>query len=82
MPANRKVALLGAAVSLALALAPVVADLDWTSTAGVLAGVVAVLGIVNRWLVGWQAHEARSVDDETEFQHVPVPETAVVPDAP
>lgn len=59
MYTNRVVAVAAALISLALAVLPVVANFDWTSTAGVIAGIVAVLGIVDRWLQGWQAHEAR-----------------------
>jgi uncharacterized membrane protein YdbT with pleckstrin-like domain len=55
---NRAEALAGVVISLALAILPVVGNFDWTSTAGVLAGIVAVLGIVNQRLRGWQMHEA------------------------
>lgn len=56
---NRVVAVVSVLISLALAVLPVVANFDWTSTAGVIAGIVAVLGVVSKWLEGWQAHEAR-----------------------
>jgi predicted membrane channel-forming protein YqfA (hemolysin III family) len=56
---NRIVAIAATVISLALALLPVVANLDWTSTAGVIAGVLGVLGVTQKWLEGWQKHEAR-----------------------
>jgi hypothetical protein len=60
MTPNRVVALVAAVVSLSLAILPAVANFDWTSTAGVIAGLIAVLGIVQKWLAGWQLHEART----------------------
>lgn len=59
MKPNRVVAVAGALISLALALLPVIANFDWRSTAGAIAGIVAVLGIVQKFLDGWQAHEER-----------------------
>lgn len=59
MPPNRIAVVVAAAITLALAALPVVADMDWTSTAGIVAGIVAVLGIVQKWLDGWQKHEDR-----------------------
>lgn len=59
MNPNRVVAVAAAVLSLALAVLPVVGNFDWTSTAGVLAGLTAVLGIALTWLNGWQKHEAR-----------------------
>jgi hypothetical protein len=56
---NRIVAVAAAVISLALAVLPVVANMDWTSTAGVIGGIIAVLGIAQKWLEGWQKHEAR-----------------------
>jgi hypothetical protein len=58
MPLQRIEALAGIIISLALAILPVVGNFDWTSTAGVLAGIVAVLGIVAKRLDGWQKDEA------------------------
>lgn len=54
---NRVVAVVAAVMSLSLAVLPVVGNFDWTSTAGVLAGVVAVLAVAHTWLIGWQKHE-------------------------
>lgn len=59
MNPNRVVALAAALISLALALLPVLANFDSTSTAGVIAGIVAILGVTQTWLQGWQKHEAR-----------------------
>lgn len=59
MKPNRVVAIAGAVISLALAVLPVVLNFDWTSTAGCIAGIIAILGIVQSWLKGWQEHEAR-----------------------
>ena len=61
MHPNRVVAVIAALLSLALAVLPVLGDFDWTSTAGVLAGIAAVVAVVDRWLRGWQAHENRQV---------------------
>lgn len=44
-------------LSLILALAPVVADLDLTSTAGVIAGIAAIAAVALKWLQGWQQYE-------------------------
>lgn len=59
MPTNRVVALATAILALALGVLPVIADMDWTSTAGIIAGLIAVLGVVAKWLEGWQRHEER-----------------------
>lgn len=56
---NRVVAVLAALLTLALGLLPVLANFDVTSTAGVIASIIAILGVVVKWLDGWQKHEAR-----------------------
>jgi hypothetical protein len=56
---NRIAVYLTSLAALAGGLAPVVADLDLTSTAGVLGGVAALTLVVRKWLDGWQKHEAR-----------------------
>jgi hypothetical protein len=58
-PPNRIAAYLTAGASLAGAAAPVVADLDLASTAGVLGGVAGLIGVYRAWLPGWREHEAR-----------------------
>ena len=55
---NRIAVYLTSIAALAGALAPAVADLDLTSTAGVIAGLLALLGVVRKWLDGWQAYES------------------------
>jgi hypothetical protein len=55
--ANRVVAVFSSLVSLGLAVLPVVGNFDWQSTGGVVAGIVAVLGVTNKWLDGWQKFE-------------------------
>jgi len=59
MSVNRIVAIASVVLSLALAVLPVLADLDWTSTAGVIAGITAILSVTLKWLSGWQQHEAQ-----------------------
>lgn len=58
---NRVAVYLVAIAGLLTALAPAVADLDWTSTAGVLGGGALILGIASKWLEGWQNHENRTL---------------------
>lgn len=55
----RAASLLAGGSALLAGLAPAVANLDTTSTAGVLGGVVAVLGVLREFLKGQRAHEAR-----------------------
>lgn len=57
---NRVAVYLTAGAALAGGLAPAVADLDVTSTGGIIAGLAVILGVVNRWLTGWQTHEANA----------------------
>jgi drug/metabolite transporter (DMT)-like permease len=56
---NRVAAGLAAVGAVAAGLAPVVANMDWSSTAGVAAGILGAVAVVNKWLDGWQKHEAR-----------------------
>lgn len=56
---GRVVTVLTAATSLLLAVTPAVADLDPSSTAGVVAGIGGLVLIVRKWLDGLQQHEAR-----------------------
>lgn len=55
----RVASLLAGAAALLSALAPAVANLDTTSTAGALGGAVVILGVLDRFLVGQRAHEAQ-----------------------
>ena len=56
---NRVAVYLTAASGVTAAIAVPVANLDTTSTAGVIGGLAAILGAVYKWLDGWQKHEAR-----------------------
>jgi protein-S-isoprenylcysteine O-methyltransferase Ste14 len=57
---NRIAVYLAAFVGLGTALAPIIADADWTSTAGIIAGGGIILGAIATWLRGWQLFEARN----------------------
>lgn len=59
MQVNRVVAVLTALLGVAAAIAPVAADMDWTSTIGVITGVGVVAAAALKWLDGWQKAEAR-----------------------
>lgn len=63
---GRLVAGLGALAGIAAALAPALANLDITSTVGVIGGVGALAAAVVKWLDGWQKYEA-DVRDPTKF---------------
>lgn len=54
---NRVVAVSVSVLALILGVLPVIANFDWTSTAGILGSLGVVLGIVYKWLDGWQKHE-------------------------
>lgn len=54
---NRIAVYLTAAAALVAGLLPLVGNLDWQSTAGVLAGLGAILGVVVKWLDGWSKYE-------------------------
>jgi hypothetical protein len=56
---GRIVAIVSVLVGLIGALAPVVADMDLSSTAGIVAGLVAVSTVVVKYLDGWQRYEER-----------------------
>lgn len=57
-PANRVASYLTALAALAGALAPVVANLDLTSTLGMLGALAAIVATLREWLKGWRAYEA------------------------
>jgi uncharacterized membrane protein YadS len=57
---NRVVAFATALLALILGLLPLIANLDWTSTTGIAASLAVVLGIVYKWLDGWQKHEEQN----------------------
>ena len=54
---NRLAVYLTGAIALLAGLAPLIGNLDWESTAGIVAGLGAVLGVVVKWLDGWQKWE-------------------------
>jgi hypothetical protein len=56
---NRVVLGLDLAAGIAAAIAVPVANLDLSSTAGVVAGLGAVVAASVKFLSGWQAHEAQ-----------------------
>jgi hypothetical protein len=55
----RGASLLAGFGALAAALAPAIANMDTTSTAGCIAGVAGIVGILMTFLKGQRAHEAR-----------------------
>lgn len=70
---NRVVVYLTAAAALAAALTTVWGDLDWTSTAGIITALATVLGVVVKWLDGWQKYEASERGDLTSDGIPPLP---------
>lgn len=66
LTAGRVAAFLTAIAAIAGGLAPVVADLDVTSTAGVIAAVLAIAGVFREWLKGWRQYEAVAYVDGQE----------------
>lgn len=61
---NRIALYLTTAAGLLTALAPVVADLDITSTVGLIGGVGSITLVVRKWLEGWQHYEERTALDD------------------
>ena len=88
---NRLAVYLTAAIALIGGLAPVIANLDWQSTAGIIAGLLVILTIVREWLVNWGKWERGEGDrllpgeldefDEDEAEPIPesVKEAAALP---
>jgi protein-S-isoprenylcysteine O-methyltransferase Ste14 len=65
MPINRIVALLTAILGVAGAVMPALTNMDWQSTAGVIAGLGVAAAAALKWLEGWQAHELhQAIADE------------------
>lgn len=56
---GRTITLITLLVGLAGAAAPAIAQMDLSSTAGVVAGIVALSAVVVKYLDGWQKYEAR-----------------------
>jgi protein-S-isoprenylcysteine O-methyltransferase Ste14 len=59
MTLNRVVVILTVLAGIGGAIVPVAANMDWTSTAGVMAGLTAIVVAAVTWLIGWQKAEAR-----------------------
>lgn len=73
---NRIAVYFTAAAALAAGLAPVVANLDISSTVGVIGGVGALSAVVSVWLHNWGKYEEReALNDLTaeQLQAVPPP---------
>lgn len=64
--AGRIATYVGGIGALAAALTPALANLDLTSTAGLAAGVIALAGVVIKWLDGWQKYE-QDVRDPSKY---------------
>jgi membrane protein implicated in regulation of membrane protease activity len=58
---NRIATMLLVIAGLAAAVLPTLANMDWTSTAGVFAGLGAVAAALVTWLNGWSKNEATNV---------------------
>jgi hypothetical protein len=73
-------------VGLAGAAAPVVLNLDLTSTAGIVAGIVALSAVIVKYLDGWQQYEARldgaPAVASTATGPAPAPDDAPAPSSP
>ena len=50
---NRMAVYVSGVVALLAGLAPLIGNLDWESTAGVVAGLLAILAVVYKWLDNW-----------------------------
>lgn len=65
---NRIAVYLTAIAALATALVPVVANLDLTSMLGIVGALLGIVGVVRKWLDGWQLYEARVADPSAPAQ--------------
>lgn len=69
--------------SLFAALAPAVANLDWTSTAGVLGGAATIAAVYTAWAKGRREFEAREHLESLGFPLLPeIPGVDVTPEPP
>lgn len=59
MTPNRVAVYLTVVAAVAGGVAPVVANMDLSSTAGIITAVLAIAAVVRKWLDGWQKYEAR-----------------------
>lgn len=77
LPAPNRIAVyLTILAGLATACAPLVANLDTTSTATLIAGLAAIVVAAVKWLSGWQATEKVVQQDELH-QRITTREAAV-----
>jgi hypothetical protein len=60
--AGRIATYIGIVVALGGALAPIIAETDWTETVGILTGTVAAITVLREYIIGAQKHEARIAD--------------------
>lgn len=83
---NRLAAYGTAAIALLAGLAPLVGNLDWESTAGIVAGLGALLAVFVKWLDGWSKYErgeggallpGELEDDFDEESAEPIPDELV-----
>jgi hypothetical protein len=56
---NRIAVYLTSVLALIVGITAILGDLDWTSIVGMLGSVALILGVVIKWLDGWQKHESR-----------------------
>jgi hypothetical protein len=81
---NRIAVYLTGLIALALGLLPLVGNLDWTSTAGIIGAIAAISVVVREWLVNWgkwERGEGEGVlpgiaDDEFNEEQAQIPESA------
>jgi hypothetical protein len=66
MSLNRIVIYLTAVVGFTGGLAPLVADMDWQSTAGILSAVAVILALALKWLTGSQNIEKAQIQVELD----------------
>jgi hypothetical protein len=83
---NRTAVYLVAGLALLGALAPVIADMDFESVAGIAAGLAAISAVAYKWLDGWSKYErgegqallpGELADEFDETAAEPIPESAV-----
>jgi hypothetical protein len=54
---NRLALYLGTAVAIIAGIIPIVTNADWESTGGIIAALLAIVALLDRWLKGWQMYE-------------------------
>ena len=67
MPAPNRIAIYATiALSLVVAVLPVIAEINWQTTASALAGLTAVAAVVLKFLTGWQNMEKAQYQDQLD----------------